>query len=80
MIPISTMTPIAIAIPESALRLASTPKAFIIMKVMSTAKGRTREMRAELIRLVTMTITTMIATRVSSERAFFRVPRVSWIS
>ena len=38
-IPISTMVPIAIAIPESATTLASTPATFIAIKQIKTAKG-----------------------------------------
>ena len=39
MIPISTIVPIAIAMPDSATTLASTPAYFIAMKHISTASG-----------------------------------------
>ena len=39
MIPISTIVPIAIAIPASDMMLASTPKTFMAANAISTASG-----------------------------------------
>jgi hypothetical protein len=67
----------AMAIPESATMLASTPKLFMVIKQMSTARGSKPEMRRELLRCSTITITTMMVTSTSSINARLRVPRVS---
>ncbi len=78
--PISTMVPMAMAIPERATMLASTPKSFMAMKHISTASGKSPEMRMELRRCATIKSTTMMVTRISSNNAAFNVPRVSWMS
>ena len=75
--PISTIVPMAIAMPDSATIFASTPKVFIAIKHISTAKGSRPLMSTELLRCTTKTITTMIVTRISSVRAVFNVPKVS---
>ncbi len=77
MMPISTIVPIAMAMPERATMFASTPKSFIAMKHISTASGSTAEIKIELRRCMTITITTMIVTRISSTSAVLSVPRVS---
>lgn len=76
-IPISTIVPMAIAMPDSATIFASTPKVFIAIKHIRTAKGSRPLMRIELLRCTTKTMTTMIVTRISSVRAVFNVPKVS---
>jgi hypothetical protein len=75
--PMSTIVPLAMAMPDSATLLASTPKIFMPMKLMSTASGSNPEIINELLRCMTMTMTTMAVTRISSVSAWFRVPRVS---
>ena len=77
MIPISTIVPMAMAMPDSATMFASTPNSFIAMKHIRTASGSTAEIKIELRRCMTITITTMIVTRISSTSAVFSVPSVS---
>ncbi len=77
MIPISTMVPIAIAIPDNATMFASTPNAFIAMKHIRTASGSNALIKIELRMCRTITKITMIVTRISSVSAVFRVPSVS---
>ena len=60
MIPTSTITPMAIAIPDNATILASTPVSFIIMNVISTATGSNPEIITEALRLNINTIITII--------------------
>jgi hypothetical protein len=45
MIPMSTMVPMAMAMPPRLIRLESTLKIFIRMKAVITARGRLAEMR-----------------------------------
>ena len=75
----STMVPMAIAIPERATMFASTPPSFMKMKVNSTAMGNRDAIRKDARRCINMNSTTRIVTRISSEIAVFSVPRVSWI-
>ena len=79
MIPISTIVPIAMAMPERATMLASTPKTFIATKQSKTARGSNPEIRIELLRCIIITSTTMMVISISRERAERRVPRVSYI-
>ena len=77
--PTSTMVPMAMAMPESATMLASTPPVFMATKVMSTATGSrpaTSRLPPRLRSITTITSTVM---RISSRRASPRVSRVSWI-
>ena len=76
-IPISTMVPMAMAIPERATIFASTPNTFMAMKHMRTASGSNPEMSMELLRCMTMMRTTMMVTRISPARAELSVPSVS---
>ena len=71
------MVPIAIAIPDSATILASTPKTFIAIKQISIARGSSALINTELLRCNTRTITTIIVTSISSVRAVLNVPNVS---
>ncbi len=77
MMPMSTIVPIAMAMPESATMFASTPVWRMPMKHMSTARGRSPEIRTELRRWRTITTTTMIVTRICWIRASLSVPSVS---
>ncbi len=80
MTPTSTMVPMAMAIPERATILASTPKSFMLIKTISTATGSNPDIRMEARRLNTITTITRMVTKISRVRASLRVPRVSWIS
>ena len=79
-IPTSTMTPMAMAIPDRATILASIEKNFIRMKVISTPMGRRLEIRKEALRFITSTITTRMLIKISWDRADSSVPSVSRIS
>ena len=79
MMPMSTMVPMAMAMPDRATILASTPKRFMAMKHIITAMGSSAEMRTELRRCMTSTRTTMTVTRICCHRASPRVSRVSWM-
>ncbi len=68
-IPISTIVPMAIAIPDRATMLASTPNVFIAMKHINTASGSRPLISTELRRCRTITITTTMVTNISSVRA-----------
>ncbi len=76
-IPISTMVPMAMAIPERATMLASTPNSFMAIKQTRTASGSMELINMELLRFTTRTITTMMVTSISSVRAVSSVPSVS---
>ena len=76
-IPISTIVPIAIAMPDNATMFASTPNVFMAMKHIKTASGSSALIRNELRRWTTITRITMIVTRISSNSAVFNVPSVS---
>ena len=78
--PMSTIVPIAIAIPESATTLASTPKCFIAMKHINTDSGNRPEIIPALRRCATISSTTSTVTRISSRSASLSVPSVSWIN
>ena len=77
--PISTMVPMAMAMPESATMLADTPKSFIAIKHMSTATGSNALMRIELLRCMTIISTTIMVMNISSVSASLSVPKVSYI-
>ena len=79
MIPMSTITPIAIAIPDNATIFASTPKNLISMKVISTPAGKRPAMITDALRLRTRTIITIMLMRISCESADPSVPIVSLI-
>ena len=79
-IPMSTITPMAMAIPDNATILASTPKKCIKIKVISTPNGNNPATITEARRFNTNTIITMILIRISCERADSRVPMVSFIN
>src|SRR5699024_1474095 len=64
--PISTITPMAIAIPVSETMLASTEASFIAMNVISTATGSIPEMSNDVRRFSTITTITMIVIIISS--------------
>ncbi len=76
-IPISTIVPIAIAMPDNATMFASTPNVFMAIKHINTASGSNALMRNELLKCSTITRITIMVTRISSERAVLSVPSVS---
>jgi len=78
--PMSTMVPIAIAIPDSAMMWASTPKSFMKTKAPITPRGRRAEMINEPPILRSITSTTRMVTRSCWMRAFESVPSVSRMS
>ena len=63
--------------PDNATTLASTPNCFMATKQIKTASGRTADISIELAKCITLMRTTMTVTKISSDRALFRVPRVS---
>ena len=75
--PISTIVPIAIAIPDSATILASILKIRIAIKHISTAIGNSPLIKIELRRCITNAITTITVTSISSISAVSSVPSVS---
>ncbi|OPZ16142.1 MAG: hypothetical protein BWZ10_01533 [candidate division BRC1 bacterium ADurb.BinA364] len=78
--PMSTTVPMAMAMPERATTLASTPNSFIMMNALSTVSGSRLEISSELRKCIAMTSTTMMVIRISSRRANLSVPSVSWIN
>ena len=52
-------------------------KILIKIKAIRIARGRRAEIRAELRRCITITTTTIMVTRISSDKAEFKVSRVS---
>ena len=64
-IPTSTITPMAIAIPERATILASTSKNFINIKVIKTPIGSKLEINIEALRFNTKTRTTSMLINIS---------------
>ena len=77
MMPISTIVPMAIAMPESATIFASTPIVFIAIKHINTARGKRPLISMEILKFITKTSTTMMVTKISSTSAAFNVPNVS---
>ncbi len=73
----STIVPIAMAIPDRATMLASTWNTRIAIKHISTASGSRALIRIELRKCITMTRITMTVTRISSTSAVLSVPKVS---
>ena len=63
--PISTIVPTAMAMPDRDTMLASTLKIFIVMKQPRTASGITELMRILLRRCINIMMTTMAVTRTS---------------
>ena len=78
--PTSTIVPIAIAIPESATILASTPKSFIAINTINTATGSNPEIRTEARRLNTIMMITKMVINISKVNASLSVPNVSLMS
>ena len=58
-IPMSTIVPIAMAIPDSAITLASTPTYFIATNVARTPSGKSTEISSEVRKCRMMSSTTM---------------------
>ena len=79
MTPMSTIVPMAMAIPDSATMFASTPKTLIAMKAPRIASGRMAETRNDVARCPTITSTTSTVTSTSWEIAVLSVPSVSWM-
>ena len=77
--PTSTITPMAMAMPDKATILASTPNCRMVIKVINTPMGNKLEIRKEARRFNTRTITTRILISSSNVMASSRVPRVSLI-
>ena len=77
MTPTSTIVPIAIAIPDSATILASTPKSFIAINTINTATGNSPEINTEARRLNTIMIMTKMVMSISKVKASLSVPNVS---
>ena len=75
--PRSTMVPMAIAIPERATILASTPKSFIAINTIRIATGSNPEINNEAFRLYTMTTTIRMVIRTSKMSAKLSVSKVS---
>ena len=78
--PMSTMVPMAMAMPERATMLASTPTRFMTTNTISTASGSTSETSSPPRRLPIIISTTMTVIRICRTRASLRVPRVSSMS
>ena len=75
----STIVPMAMAIPDRATMLASTLNNFIAMNTISTATGKSPEISREALRLKTITIITKMVMRISILRASSSVCKVSCI-
>ena len=75
--PISTIVPMAMAMPDSATMLACTPNSFMPTKHNRTVRGSMPLTNALLRRCITITSTTMIVTSISSQMASLSVPNVS---
>ena len=71
------MVPIAMAIPERATILASTPKSFMAINTINTATGNKPEISTDALKLNTITIITKMVINISKVNASFRVPKVS---
>ena len=79
-IPISTIVPIAMAIPDKATIFASTLNNFIPIKTNSTVSGSMAEMSKEDRKCINIIRITIMVIRISSRKASFNVSSVSWIS
>ncbi len=77
--PTSTITPIAIAIPERATIFASTPKRRITINVIKTPIGKRLDIKNDARRFITKSKTTIMLIRISSVNASSSVPSVSLI-
>ena len=71
------MVPIAMAIPDKATILASTPKNFIATNTIKTATGNKPEINIEARKLNTITMITKIVIKISKVKASLSVPNVS---
>ena len=78
--PMSTIVPIAIAIPPSAMMFASTPVSFIATSASSTPRGSTALITSELRMLRSITRTTSTVIRISWKSAVDSVSMVSCTS
>ena len=78
--PMSTITPMAMAIPDNATIFASIPKKRIKINVIKTPKGNNPATITEALMFRTSTIITMMLIRISCERAYSSVPIVSFIN
>ena len=78
-IPISTIVPTAMAIPDSATILASTSKYRIAIKHIKTATGSDPATNNDDLKLSNIRITTIIVIRISKPNASSKVPKVSLI-
>ena len=74
------MVPMAMAIPESATILASTPNIFMAMNTIKTATGSSPDISTEARRLKTIMMMTKMVISISKVSASLSVPKVSWIS
>ena len=80
MMPMSTIVPIAIAMPDKATMFASMPNAFMRMKQASTATGNKPLMSSDERTFITMTTTTMMVIKICRSIAVSRVAMVSLMS
>jgi hypothetical protein len=79
-IPMSTIVPIAIAMPARAITFASTPVAFMVANAARTASGSTAEISNEVLKLRSITSTMITVTRICWKSAVESVSRVSCMS
>ncbi len=77
--PTSTITPIAIAMPDSATTFASTPTSFIKTNVQSTVSGSMAAITTDARKFSTKMSTTIMQMSTSSVRELSSVPIVSLI-
>ena len=78
-IPISTIVPIAIAIPDKATIFASTPKYRIAIKHIKTATGSDPATNNDDLKLSSIKITTIMVISICNPIASSKVPKVSLI-
>ena len=78
--PTSTITPMAIAIPDSATIFASIPVYRISINVANTAIGSILAITTDARKLSTNTMMTIIQINISCERLVSNVPMVSFIN
>ena len=76
-IPISTMVPMAMAIPDNATIFASTLKSFIPIKTTKTVKGNILEISNDDRKCMTINKITIMVIKISSRNAWFKVSNVS---
>ena len=73
----STIVPMAMAMPDSETMLASTPNSFIAMNEISTASGITALISSDSPSCDAMIMTTIVVMRICSYSALLSVPSVS---